>query len=76
MPIQDAIEPLESIAEQADEADKPITTTQNGMSYCLFFDDDNNSNYLCYVRKLQSNILKIYYSSKWSTQNHSWRKQS
>ena len=42
MPIQDAIEPLESIAEQADEADKPITTTQNGMSYCLFFNDDNN----------------------------------
>ena len=26
VPIQDAIEPLESIAEQADEADKSITT--------------------------------------------------
>ena len=43
MPIQDVIEPLESIAEQADEADKPINSTQNGMSYCLFFNDDNNS---------------------------------
>ena len=30
VPIQDAIEPLESIAEQADEADKSITTTKNG----------------------------------------------
>ena len=37
VPIQDAVEPLESIAEQADEAEKPITTTQNGISNCIFF---------------------------------------
>ena len=35
VPIQDTVEPLESIAEQADEADKSVALAKNGRSYVI-----------------------------------------
>ena len=35
VPIQDTVEPLESIAEQADEADKSVALAKNGRLYVI-----------------------------------------